>query len=444
MSKNQCNARTRRFVKGMGAADPTWAAFLLALAGPAVSLAQIPPEPIPPSFKAPAVYCTISGSCNPTGSSHPLGMVIAELLGGDAYPEVAVVNAAHQSVTVFKNRGAGNWSDPSSGLEYASGSPFSLSGVPYDVDAADMDGDQDLDLVVTLQAPGRLAILTNNGTTFSTPTYLSLTGTAPFPRGLELYDFDQNGKMDIAVASRYLTAQHHPRLEILYQETNGTWDTGHVYDPSPQTYIGGGTEIVKARVELNNPTGRRDLVMALDGHNQVYRLVSTGGRNWDAEIKPGVASLGMDIGRFGTDQARDIVLSYDGISNDPNESVELFQGDGHGDFSYLASYELPPAIDPYGVAVGKVNTTDTQDDIVVAVQHGDPCPGSHGGIVILLGRANATFVEPAMRICVDPDDPPKPCFVKIADLNQDNKNDIVTSNADSGNQRLNQRSDTVT
>ena len=79
-----------------------------------------------------------------------------------------------------------------------------------------------------------------------------------------------------------------------------------------------------------------------------------------------------------------------------------------------------------GVATGRINP-DPKNDIVVALWTGEPCdPG--GGIAVFVGYGDGTFREPPYLFCVDPGNSPKPRFVKIADMDQDTFNDVVTSN----------------
>jgi hypothetical protein len=79
------------------------------------------------------------------------------------------------------------------------------------------------------------------------------------------------------------------------------------------------------------------------------------------------------------------------------------------------------------VAVGKINA-DTRNGIVVALEKGAPCGTDGGGVAVFVGNADGTFVEPPYLFCVDPGNQPRPKFVKIADMDQDGFNDLLTSN----------------
>ena len=52
---------------------------------------------------------------------------------------------------------------------------------------------------------------------------------------------------------------------------------------------------------------------------------------------------------------------------------------------------------------------------------------------MFVGKGDGTFVEPPYLFCVDPGYSPKPRFVKIADMDLDGFNDVVTSNYDRHN-----------
>jgi len=429
------------------------AAALLCAAVP--GLADDPPEePLPLTFKDPAVFCTVPGACNPSSPHHPLGMVVADLIDQDDYPDVAVVNSSHQSVSVFRN--TGGWSSPNNALTHAPGSPYMLDGrTPYDVDAGDLDGDLDLDLVITVPrsgtfpgfTPGELIILYYDSQlgAFGNLEHVPLSDAVgdppqgpakPDPRGLEIGDFNQDGRMDIAVASSSFVAPftftNLGRVEVLYGQPGGSWSR-ELFDFQAEGVFAC-TEIVTARMSEHGPSGYKDLVVGTFATNlnepKLIILLNNLGQFTPLVQDSGTNTLGIAVGRFGSDQCRDVVATRDTAGPD---SIDLFSGTCTGFINPATppSYALFPSTDPYGVDVGKLNL-DGQRDIVVAAQHGEPCGGLHGGVAVYLGNADGTFQEPAELFCVDPDDPPKPCFVKIADMNQDTLNDIVTSNADSG------------
>jgi hypothetical protein len=83
--------------------------------------------------------------------------------------------------------------------------------------------------------------------------------------------------------------------------------------------------------------------------------------------------------------------------------------------------------------MGKLNS-DGHNDVVLCMQHNGV--EGHGGIVVQLGKGDGTFYDNAKspkNFYVEPLGQcrhPKPCWAQIADMNDDNQNDIVTSNGD--------------
>jgi len=417
---------------------------------PPDTLAQpIPPdEPLPLKFRDPAVFCTVPGACNPSSTAHPLGLVVADIIGNDDYPDVVVVNRDHHSVSVFRNTGA--WNDPANALVHVTGSPYALDGKsPYDVDIGDLDGDLDLDLVITIEregsfenyTPGELIVLYNDSSLqqFGNLEHVALSPPASNPRGLEIADFDQDGRVDIAVATAFPSAPGTPgpdfaRVEVLYGQSGGGWSPD-MYDFSyvGPTLITQCTEIVHARMTEQAPSGYKDLVVGtqVTGENPIPRLLILRPNPSTGSFIPlvqssGTNTYGIAVGKLGTNSCRSVAATRDAST----DRFDTYDGTCTGFVNPSDSYLLSPAEDPYGVAIGKLNT-DSYRDIVIAVQHGAPC-GGHGGVVVYLGNSDGTFAQPPAMFCVDPDDPPKPCFVKIADMNQDMLNDVITANTDAG------------
>ena len=60
-------------------------------------------------------YCTRGENGGDCLTSEPMGLVLADLIDSDDYPEVAVINStAVKSVSVFRN--SRDWTDPASAL----------------------------------------------------------------------------------------------------------------------------------------------------------------------------------------------------------------------------------------------------------------------------------------------------------------------------------------
>lgn len=392
--------------------------------------------PLAPVFHDPLVFPTMPGG----GPSGPYGLAVVDLVGGDGLPDVAVVNNIG-TLSIFRN--TGNWdpNEPGDRLVHVPESPLLLSGIPWDVEAADMDKDGNLDLVVSYGAGDfRVQIVRFNSTTgqFELETPIELTGNVNNTAGLEVADLDQDGRMDIVVAceASYGQGASKPRLQICWQESPGAflqdeYEIGNI--------TGAGTDIALGKLQYATPAGRLDIVMTMgNGLSGSLVLLNEGNRQFNVNPPPGfepyqsvvVSSPAAALGKFRADpNTVDLVcsqtLAFNGWVYYSRQTDLVFDPDPN---NHLV-YPLQGSSQPFGIDVGRINP-DTKNDIVFALQRGDPCGGTHGGIAIAVGNGDGTFVHPPYKFCVDntPGATPKPCFVKIADMNQDGLNDIVTSN----------------
>ena len=93
------------------------------------------------------------------------------------------------NVSILLNQGNGTFAGA---LSYATGS------TPYFVEAGDLDGDGDLDLVLpSQQGPGTVSILMNTGSGAFGPHIPYGVGSAP--TSVALADLDADGDLDVAV-----------------------------------------------------------------------------------------------------------------------------------------------------------------------------------------------------------------------------------------------------
>lgn len=142
----------------------------------------------------------------PTGSK-PIHLVAADF-DGDQDRDLAVVNRDSNSISLF-TYAAGSFS--------AAGS-FAVGADPRWIAAADLDGDLDNDLAVVNHDSDSVTLHTNNGAgSFSTTTTLSLLS----PNAVEAGDLDGDGDMDLAVTQGNNTPALHG--VVVYRNTGGAF-----------------------------------------------------------------------------------------------------------------------------------------------------------------------------------------------------------------------------
>ncbi|MGZ4898330.1 MAG: FG-GAP repeat domain-containing protein, partial [Candidatus Angelobacter sp.] len=129
--------------------------------------------------------------------SYPAGSGSTQLIqadfNGDHIPDLATVNNASNTVSIYINNGDGTFR---AHLEFATGSgPVSLAAV-------DLNKDGEMDLVVAnnqADAAHSISILMGNGDgTFQ--THRDISG-GPFPNSITSGDFNHDGNQDIVTSS---------------------------------------------------------------------------------------------------------------------------------------------------------------------------------------------------------------------------------------------------
>jgi hypothetical protein len=120
--------------------------------------------------------------------------VTAADLNGDNKPDIIVINADTSIVYVFLNTGTGMFN-------LRETYPTGPKSRPTSLTTADVDGDKNLDIIVTNHGTGRVGVFRNtgNGTFHAQVTYS--TGTKSTPDTITTADVNGDNKPDIIVAN---------------------------------------------------------------------------------------------------------------------------------------------------------------------------------------------------------------------------------------------------
>ena len=131
----------------------------------------------------------------------PIHVVVGDI-DGDGYPDIVTSDNGDNQISVFRNLNAGATISTAS---FAAKVSFSTAIGPAIVALADLDQDGQIDVVTTNASQDNISILRNTSTSGSVAFVTKVdftTGAGSSPRDVGFSDFDRDGKIDIAVASR--------------------------------------------------------------------------------------------------------------------------------------------------------------------------------------------------------------------------------------------------
>jgi hypothetical protein len=250
------------------------------------------------------------------------------------------------------------------------------------------------------------------------------------PSAVAIADVNGDGKPDLLVANQYVdsTGQGNGTVGVLLGNGDGTFQTA-------VTYGAGGYEPSSVAVADVNGDGNPDLIVAN------YCAMQDGCRSPNVDGSVGVL-LGNGDGTFQTvvtydsgalyatsvaiadvngDGKPDLVVANEACNNQCSGSpVDVLLGNGDGTFQPAVTYGSG-GVNANSVAIADVNG-DNKPDLIVA-NYGGGC-GLSGNVGVLLGNGDGTFqtaVTYGSGSC-------EAYSVAVADVNGDNKPDLLVSN----------------
>ncbi|HWW16042.1 MAG TPA: VCBS repeat-containing protein [Candidatus Dormibacteraeota bacterium] len=318
----------------------------------------------------------------------PSAVAVADV-DGNGTPDLALISGyvggTTLTVSILLGDGHGNFQPPVAQQTI----PASFPGQAYLVD---VDGDGQLDLVLSIEAPyggsSSIVWLKNTGGSFAAPVTLASTYDNYY---FAVADFNLDGKPDIVYVAPGTTQSIH----LLLNQGNGKF----------HDQVAGGLNGVVGVVNVLdfNLDGIPDLVVAVSYGQQLYSFKGNGDGSFTqvAVLKtPGVTQL--VTGDFDHDGFPD--LAGPG-GNEPAELLYFF-GDGQGNFVMQA------VVGPAGqyAAVGDFNG-DGIPDVVV--------PDENNFVSLALGRTGRNFASPLALF------PATVTAVSAGDINGDGLPDIM-------------------
>ena len=159
------------------------------------------------------------------------GLAVQDL-NGDGKPDLVTANGSSNTVSIFQNQSTiGN-------ISFVAPVNFAVGNYPSDVAIADLDGDGNLDLVVANQHDNTLSVFRNLGAG-GTITTNSFAPQVVFPTGAQerhiaIGDMDGDDKLDIVTAN-WITGT----ISVLRNLTSGPGITSNSFAPNVDFSLGG-------------------------------------------------------------------------------------------------------------------------------------------------------------------------------------------------------------
>ncbi len=346
-----------------------------------------------------------------------------------AVPAADIASAGTASIAVINPTPGGGSSNvvyfpiatPETTVNFAnaSGSPITGINLPLSVAVGDFNGDSKPDLAIGGD-PGISVLLGNGDGTFNQASgspismFSAQQGTDPLPAAVVVGDFNNSGKLGIAVADAGYAINNVP---VLLGNGDGTF-TLSTGPGNTNNY----SSCSMAAADFN-ADGNLDLAITNDLYGMAILLGYGDGAFNPAAGSPIQTPLGscfVAVGDFNGDGKLDLA-----IANSNGNTVTILLGNGDGTFTQALNSPITVGNAPGAIVAGDFNG-DGKTDIAVA-NYAD------NTVTILLGNGDGTFTAAAgspISVGTSPD------AIAVGDFLGNGELDLAVANSGSNNVTL--------
>ncbi|CAF1367328.1 unnamed protein product, partial [Adineta steineri] len=337
--------------------------------------------------------------------SLPFTVMIVDL-NNDSYLDMVVANLWADNVGIFLGYGNGVFTNQTtSNTGYASG--------PCAVIVADFNNDSRLDIAVALTLTGEIGVLLAQGNDTFSDVVIYLIDSNASPASIAAGDFNNDNRLDIIVPNFLLNS-----ISIFYGKGDGTFSNLTSYT------TGSGSQPAWIVVsDLNNDT-ILDIVVANSGANNIGVFFGNKNHSFHDQItfSTGIGSIpnALVIEDFNNDNQLDIAFVNYGTN-----SLGVLLGCINGTFFDPLTHSTGDNSRPYFLAVGDFNK-DKRLDIVVANSGTDNTGMFFGYVSEDFVNAPAYSTGSSSQVS----------SIAVGDFNNDTRLDVVITNNATNNVKV--------